>query len=163
MRWGLGSRFIAGGAMSSSARSFAVVAVAALAVGAVGSILLASCAAGLNEAPLADDDANAPVIAILHTRDRELTITGGTKGMRYSLVDADGQLEEDLTLGQLAERDRDLYELVKSAMARSNPQNGAPKLDARITPVLDESEPSADRNRLESTIYRDKALRPRDR
>ena len=147
--------------MSSAAVSFAAVAVAALAVGAVGSVLLASCAAGLNEAPLADEG-DAPVIAILHTRDRELTITGGKgagpEGMRYSLVDADGELEEDLTLAELAERDRDLYEMVKSAMARS-----APKLDARITPDVEQPDLSADRTRLESAIYRDKALAPKNR
>jgi hypothetical protein len=134
------------------------VSLGALAIGVVGSVWLASCAAGLNEAPLVDDDADAPVVAILHTRDRELTITGGTKGMRYSLVDADGELEEDLTLEQLAERDPDLFELVKSAMARSNV---TPKLDARIIPEGSKGGLSADRNRLESAIYRDGALLPR--
>ena len=141
--------------MSFAAVSFAAVSSAA--------VWLASCAAGLNDAPLADDEGDAPVVAILHTRDRDLTITGGSRGMRYTLVDADGELEEDLTLEQLAERDRDLFELVKSAMARSHVQSGGPKLDARITPEVEQGDLRADRNRLESAIYRDRALVPQRR
>jgi hypothetical protein len=74
----------------------------------------------------------APVVATLHTKDSELTITGHGGNVRYSLTDADGESHEDLTLDELAAYDANLYEVVKSAMAANAGRVGAPFVDARL-------------------------------
>jgi hypothetical protein len=86
----------------------------------------------------AHDPSGAPVVATLHTKDSELTITGTGDGVRYSLVDADGTRHDGLTLAQLEAYDRNLSEVVKFAMAKTRFDNAVPSatpvLDARITP-----------------------------
>jgi hypothetical protein len=86
----------------------------------------------------AHDPTGAPVVATLHTKDSDLTITGTGEGVRYSLVEADGTRHDGLTLAQLEAYDRNLSEVVKFAMARTHLGNPVPEvtplLDARITP-----------------------------
>jgi hypothetical protein len=116
--------------------------------GVAGSALLASCAASLNEAPLAEEEAK--VVAILHTRDRELTIMGGERGLRYTLVSADGELHDEITIDELAALDAELYEVVKSATAREQvgASRGLRGLDARYVPAPSPPETNAELKRL---------------
>jgi hypothetical protein len=73
----------------------------------------------------------APVVATLHTKDSELTITGHGGNVRYSLVDAAGERHEDLTLDELLAYDENLYEVVKFATANAG-RVGSPFVDARL-------------------------------
>ena len=74
------------------------------------------------------------MIATLHTRDSELTITSAGGSVRYSLVDAQG-VEKSMTLDELQSYDRNLYEFVKSATATATARRD-PALDARLGPNL---------------------------
>jgi hypothetical protein len=84
----------------------------------------------------ANEVSGAPVVATLHTKDSELTITGTGDGVRYSLLDADGKRRDGLTLEQLDAYDHNLFQVVQFAMAKGPPQSrsGAytPVPDARI-------------------------------
>ena len=90
--------------------------------------------APLQEAPL-QKSSGAAVIATLHTRDSELTITSAGGSVRYSLVDAQG-VEKSMTLDELQSYDRNLYEFVKSATATATTARRDPALDARLGPSL---------------------------
>lgn len=91
--------------------------------------------APLQEAPL-HESSGAAVIATLHTRDSELTITSSGGSVRYSLVDAQG-VEKSMTLDELQSYDRNLYEFVKSATATATATaRRDPALDARLGPSL---------------------------
>jgi hypothetical protein len=97
----------------------------------------------------AHDPSGAAVVATLHTKDSELTITGTGDGVRYSLLDAEGKRRDGLTLEQLDAYDHNLFEVVKFAMAKGPPQSRAgthaPALDARITPRPAAADINADR------------------
>jgi hypothetical protein len=88
------------------------------------------------------DPSGAPVIATLRTRDSELTILSEGGSLRYSLVDAAGETKR-LTLDQLRAYDPNLFEFVKTAMARgpvAAPHVGHPSagmfVDARVEPAM---------------------------
>lgn len=93
------------------------------------------------------DDSVVPtrVIATLRTRESELTIMSAAGGMRYSLVDARGATHQ-LTLEQLQARDPNLYQVVKSATARSSGATGSIFLDARAEPEAPAPPIRAERN-----------------
>jgi hypothetical protein len=117
-----------------------------------------SCAGSLADPPLLSDDSNADpaaadgqpkaaeaakhdasgaaVIATLRTRDSELTILSEGGSMRYALLDAAGTTK-NLTLDQLRAYDPNLFEFVKTAMARrlAHP-SGNGLIDARIEPAI---------------------------
>jgi hypothetical protein len=71
-------------------------------------------------------------VATLHTRDSELIITGHGGNVRYSLVDAEGERHENLTLDELLAYDENLYEVVKFATAKAAGRVGSPFVDARL-------------------------------
>ena len=77
---------------------------------------LLSCAAAVQDAPVAEPDATAPVIAILLLRDRELSIASTSVGVRYDLKDESGTRSQ-LTLEELEAFAPELAELVRSARA----------------------------------------------
>jgi hypothetical protein len=91
-----------------------------------------------NADPSGSPVAGAQVIATLHTKESDLTITGTGDGVRYSLLEADGTRRDGLTLEQLEAYDRNLSEVVKFAMAKTHTPSAVPAatpaLDARITP-----------------------------
>lgn len=81
------------------------------------------------------DARGLPVLATLHTKDSELTILGRGGEVRFSLLDADGERHDDLSLEDLQAYDPNLYEVVQHAMANANAgRAGAPFVDARLTP-----------------------------
>jgi hypothetical protein len=88
-----------------------------------GSALLA-CAGAVEDAPIAEPNEAAPVVATLQLRDRQLTIASTPNGVRYDVVDAGG-MRSHLTLEQLEAFAPELAELVRSAAA-------ARGLDARL-------------------------------
>jgi hypothetical protein len=100
------------------------------------------------------DSAGDAVIATLHTKDSELTITSSGGRVRYSLLDEQG-LSKSLTLDELQRYDPNLYEFVKAAMARQGSwgrQGSGPVLDARIErpepPPVTSDRLEADRHRI---------------
>lgn len=100
---------------------------------------------GAEVAPGDDSAVPTRVIATLRTRESELTITSAAGGVRYSLVDARGATHH-LTLEQLQARDPNLYEVVKSATARSAGATGSIFLDARAEPEAPAPPIGAERN-----------------
>jgi hypothetical protein len=124
-----------------------------LACGVACSGMLAEPAPQVETAALHDSAGDA-VIATLHTKDSELTITSSGGHVRYSLLDEQG-LSKSLTLDELQRHDPNLYEFVKAAMARSSwgGQKGGPVLDARVertepTPPASSERVEADRHRV---------------
>lgn len=115
--------------------------------------LLLGCSGMLTEpAPQVEtaalhDSAGDAVIATLHTKDSELTITSSGGRVRYSLLDEQG-ISKSLTLEELQSFDPQLYDFVKAAMAR----RAAPVLDARIEraepPPAATERAEADRHRV---------------
>lgn len=91
---------------------------------------LSSCARSGGEPAPAERPAEQ-VIATLHTRDSVLTITSAPAGLRYSLLDAEGETRPDLTLEELEAHDPNLSEVVRSAIAT----RGGQGLDARVLPL----------------------------
>jgi hypothetical protein len=102
-----------------------------------------SCAGTLADPPVLKDDSGAgepaqgapeasakhgltgsAVIATLRTRDSELTILSEGGRLRYSLVDDVG-VAKSLTLDELRAYDANLFEVVRSATARSAPSIAA--------------------------------------
>jgi len=79
------------------------------------------------------DSRGLPVLATLHTKDSELTILGRGGEVRYSLLDAEGERHDDLSLEDLQAYDPNLYEVVQHAMANAG-RAGTPFVDARLTP-----------------------------
>jgi hypothetical protein len=96
----------------------------------------ASSASEVQQELRVHDTSGAPVVATLHTKDSELTITGTGGGVRYSLLDADGNRRDGLTLEQLDAYDHNLFQVVEFAMAKGPPQSRpavyTPVPDARI-------------------------------
>jgi hypothetical protein len=92
---------------------------------------LCACAAALDDAPVAEPDDAAPVIATLQLRDRSLSIASTTAGVRYGVTDSSGTRAQ-LTLEELAVLAPELAELARSASARAGLG-----LDARLGFGLD--------------------------
>ena len=110
-------------------------------------VWLASCASleVVEDAPLPlRDESGAPVIATLHTRDGELTVTSTESGLRYSLLEADGQTRASLTLEELRAYNPHLYDIVKSATARSHPASA---------PAAGEQERLGDAPYLDGSVF----------
>ena len=113
----------------------------------MGSMLGWGCAQGAAEPPPQPihDESGAPVLATLHTKDSELTITGHGGEVRYSLLDSQGNRRDNLTLEEVLAYDENLYEVVKFAMAqgqlgKGEPGNGEPGKQAPKsagTPFID--------------------------
>jgi hypothetical protein len=89
------------------------------------------------------DPSGAAVIATLRTRDRELTILSEGGSMRYALLDSAG-VSKSLTLDELQAYDPNLFEFVKTAMARASAGVlGATFVDARVEPARSVDAPGA--------------------
>jgi len=101
---------------------------------------LCACAAAVEDAPVAEPDDAAPVIATLQLRDHQLTIASTTVGVRYSVTDSSGTRSQ-LTLEELAAFAPELAELVRSASARAGLRFVDARLDARLGNVGAGSEP----------------------
>lgn len=92
---------------------------------------LCACAGAVDDAPVAEPDEAAPVIATLQLRDRQLTIASTSVGVRYNVTDSSGTRAQ-LTLEELAVLAPELAELARSASARAGLG-----LDARLGFGLD--------------------------
>ena len=81
-----------------------------------------SCATAPKAAPVAAvvPVQRGPVILPIHTRDKVIAVRAGQTGPTYSVLTARGEiLVPDMTLGQLAQHDPELYRSVQSQQADS--------------------------------------------
>ena len=124
-------------------RGWGLFAGSALAASALFSCsaMLSDPAPQVETAALHEANGDA-VIATLHTKDSEVRVLSSGGRVRYSVLDVDGA-SKSLTLEELQTYDRNLYEFVKAATARSGPP-----LDARIIPPPEP--PSDSRERVEA-------------
>ena len=100
-------------------------------------VMLAACSQpqppDAREAPSAS---NAPVIATFATQSGKVSVLGGTGGrdLRVVIVSNDGSVVANgITLAELRTRNREVYELVTTAVASESGSRGA-FLDARGGP-----------------------------
>jgi hypothetical protein len=99
----------------------------------IACVLFSACAASVGESALADPPLAAPVIATLQLRDRQLTISSTSSGIRYDVAEPSG-IRSQLTLDELEAFAPELAELVRTASARLGSEPDA-RLDAR--PAMD--------------------------
>jgi hypothetical protein len=84
-------------------------------------VLLAACAGVVEDRVVPETPEGRPVVATLHLRDRELTISSTGSGVRYDVKDGSGKLvQSQLTLDELAVIAPELAEVVRSAAVRAD-------------------------------------------
>jgi hypothetical protein len=157
-----------------------VVAAAGVLLSCAGTLL--SCAGTLADPPVITDDSSesttasqatasqaltprhdpsgAAVIATVRTRDSELTILSEGGNMRYSLLDSAG-VSRNLTIDQLRVYDPNLFEFVKTAMARAAAHSGGAFIDARVEPAVSSGTPGVSLPVIPIGAERNSAVGPR--